>query len=130
MWARGPLQIPIDSAGLKVFGAGQWSSEKHMHSRRKCCKLHLGVDPGSGQIVAVTLTEQDLSGESQVGPLLAQIQSPIDQLTADGAYDGEPTYRTMAAHDDAIAGGREWPSMEPRAGADFLRSKSPYPIDL
>ncbi len=35
--------------------------------------------------------------------LLAQIQSPIEQLTADGAYDGEPTYRTIAAHDDALA---------------------------
>ena len=35
--------------------------------------------------------------------LLAQIQSPIEQLTADGAYDGEPTHRTIAAHGDANA---------------------------
>ena len=73
------------------------------HRKQKDPKLHLGVDAGSGQIVAASLTEQDLSDESQVGPLLAQIQSPIEQLTADSAYDGEPTYRTIAAHDDAIA---------------------------
>ena len=100
---RGPLHILINSTGLKVFGAGQWLSEKHMHSMRKWRKLHLAVDAGSGQIMAVTLTKQDLSDESQVSPLLAQIQSPIEQITADGAYDGEPTYRTIAAHDDAIA---------------------------
>ena len=32
---RGPLHVLIDSTGLKVFGAGQWLSEKHMHSRRQ-----------------------------------------------------------------------------------------------
>ena len=74
-----------------------------MHARRQWRKLPLGVDAGSGQIVAASLTEQDLSDESQVGPRLAQIQSPIEQIAADGAYDGEPTHRTIAAHGDANA---------------------------
>lgn len=39
----------------------------------------------------------------KLGPLLEQIESPIEQLTADGAYDGEPTYQTIATHDVAIA---------------------------
>ncbi len=64
---------------------------------------HLGVDARSRQIVAVTLTAQEVSDESQVGPLLEQIESPIEQVTADGAYDGEPTYQTIATHDTAIA---------------------------
>ena len=100
---RGPLHVLIDSTGLKVYGAGQWQAEKHGRSRRKWRKLHLGVDARSGQIVAVTLTDQDVSDESQVGPLLEQIESPIEQVTADGAYDGEPTYQTIATHDAAIA---------------------------
>ena len=50
-------------------------------------------DARSGQIVAVTLTDQDVSDESQVGPLLEQIESPIEQVTADGAYDGGPPIR-------------------------------------
>ena len=91
------------STGLKVYGAGQWQAEKHGRSRRTWRKLHLGVDACSGQIVAVTLTDQDVSDESQVGPLLEQIEPPIEQVTADGAYDGEPTYQTIAAHDSAIA---------------------------
>jgi len=32
-----------------------------------------------------------------VGPLLEQIQSPITSVAADGAYDGEPVYRAIAA---------------------------------
>ena len=99
---RGPLHLLIDSSGLKVYGAGQWQAEKHGRSRRKWRKLHLGVDAGSGQVVAVTLTDQDISDECQVGPLLAQIEPAIEQVTADGAYDGEPTYQTIAAHDSAI----------------------------
>ena len=100
---KGPLHVLIDSTGLKVFGAGQWQVEKHGYTRRKWRKLHLGVDAGSGQIVAVTLTDQDTSDESQVGALLEQIEPAIEQVTADGAYDGEPTYQTIAAHDANIA---------------------------
>jgi hypothetical protein len=100
---QGPLHVLIDSTGLTVYGAGQWQMEKHGRSRRTWRKLHLGVDACSGQIVAVTLTDQDVSDESQVGPLLEQIEQPIEQVTTDGAYDGEPTYQTIAAHDDAIA---------------------------
>jgi hypothetical protein len=35
---------------------------------------------------------------SLVGPLLDQIDTPIASVTADGAYDGEPTYRSVAGH--------------------------------
>jgi Transposase DDE domain len=31
-----------------------------------------------------------------------QIDEPIGQVTADGAYDGSPTYQTIAAHSDGI----------------------------
>ncbi len=53
-------------------------------------------------IVAQTLTDQDADDPSQVGPLLDQIDDPIVQVTADGAYDGAPTYQTIAAHGDEI----------------------------
>ena len=62
----------------------------------------LAVDAGSGMIVAQTLTDQDADDPSQVGPLLGQIDDPIGRITADGAYDGAPTYQTIAAHGDGI----------------------------
>jgi len=99
----GPLHVLIDSTGLEIYGAGQWLEAKHgAKSRRKWRKLHLAVDAGSGMIVAQTLTDQDGDDPSQVGPLLDQINGQIAQVMADGAYDGAPTYQTIAAHDEDI----------------------------
>ena len=53
-------------------------------------------------IVAQTLTDHDDDDPSQVAPLLDQIDTPIARVTADGAYDGAPTYATIAAHGDDI----------------------------
>ncbi len=99
----GPLHVLIDSTGLQVYGAGQWLEAKHgAKSRRTWRKLHLAVDAASGMILAQTLTDQDTDDPSQVGPLLDQIDDPIARVTADGAYDGVPTYQTIAAHGDGI----------------------------
>ena len=95
----GPLHVLIDSTGLKVYGAGEWLQEKHgARARRSWRKLHLAVDAANGMIVAQTLTEKEKGDPSQVGPLLDQIQGDIEQVTADGAYDGAPTYQTVAEH--------------------------------
>jgi transposase len=100
---HGPLHVLIDSTGLQVYGAGQWLEAKHgLKSRRTWRKLHLAVDAVSGMIVAQTLTDQDVDDPSQVAPLLDQISDPIGRVTADGAYDGAPTYQTVAAYGDGI----------------------------
>jgi transposase len=100
---HGPLHVLIDSTGLQVYGAGQWLEAKHgAKSRRTWRKLHLAVDATSGMILAQTLTDQDADDPSQVGPLLDQIDEPIGQVTADGAYDGAPTYQTIAQRGDGI----------------------------
>ena len=100
---EGPLHLLIDSTGLKIYGAGQWLEAKHgAKSRRKWRKLHLAVDAENGMIVAQTLTDQDIDDPSQMAPLLDQIDVPITQVTADGAYDGAPTYDTIATYGDDI----------------------------
>jgi IS5 family transposase len=100
---HGPLHVLIDSTGLPVYGAGQWLEAKHgAKSRRKWRKLHLAVDASSDMIVAQTLTDQDADDPSQVAPLLDQIDGRIVRVTADGAYDGAPTYQTIAAHGDGV----------------------------
>jgi hypothetical protein len=65
-------------------------------------ELHLAVDAASGMTVAQTLTDQDADDPPQVSPLVDQIDGPITRVTADGAYDGTPTYQTIAAHGDGI----------------------------
>src|SRR5450830_1013274 len=99
----GAAHILADSTRVKVYGAGEWLQEKHgQKSRRSWRKLHLAVDADTGYIVASILTEQDVDDPSQVGPLLDQIEHEIGQVMADGAYDGEPTYETIAQRDPQI----------------------------
>jgi len=102
--ARGPVNVVIDSTGLKMFGAGEWQREKHGgKGHRTWRKLHLAVDPETGEILASELTTTEDGDASQVGPLLDQISGPIASVTADGAYDGEPVYRAIAERDPAAA---------------------------
>jgi hypothetical protein len=93
----GPVHVVIDATGLKVHGAGEWLVEKHGgRGRRTWRKLHLAVDPASGEILASELTTSEEGDAALVGPLLDQIPGPIASVTADGAYDGEPVYRAIA----------------------------------
>ncbi|WP_377806496.1 IS5 family transposase [Azospirillum sp. A29] len=93
----GPVTVVIDSTGLKVFGRGEWHLEKHGGTARRCWrKLHLAVDPATGEILASALTGNEEGDASLVGPLLDQIPIPIGAVLADGAYDGEPVYRAVA----------------------------------
>ena len=99
----GPVHLLIDSTGLKVYGAGEWLQEKHgARARRTWRKLHLAVDALTGMIMASTLTETAVGDPSQVAPLLDQVDAEIGSVTADGAYDGMPTYDAVGAHGEDI----------------------------
>jgi transposase len=94
--ANGPVDVVLDSTGLKVFGTGEWPLEKHGGKpRRTWRKLHLAVDPDSGEILASELTTTEDGDVSRVGPLLDQISAEISSVTADGAYDGDPVYQAV-----------------------------------
>ncbi|QRM35666.1 IS5 family transposase [Microvirga sp. VF16] len=97
--ADGAVNVVIDSTGLKVFGAGEWHLEKHGGKpRRSWRKLHLAVDPDTGEILASELTSSEEGDASLVGPLVEQIDRPLSAVLADGAYDGEPVYQAVAVH--------------------------------
>ena len=83
----GPVHVVIDATGLQVHGAGEWLAEKHGgRGRRLWRKLHLAVDPESGEILASALTTTEEGDAALVGPLLEQIAGPIASVIADGAY--------------------------------------------
>src|SRR5690349_4673082 len=95
--ASGPVHVVIDATVLKVYGAGEWRVETHgARGKRTWRKLHLAIDPSTGEIRASELTTNEEGDASQVGPLLDQIPGPLGSVTADGAYDGEPVYRAVA----------------------------------
>jgi hypothetical protein len=92
-----PVHLLVDSTGLKLCGAGEWLVEKHgTKTRRSWRKLHLGRDADTGQIVAATLTTNDVDDGSQVGPLLDQVAGPVASFTGDGAYDQDGVYASVA----------------------------------
>jgi hypothetical protein len=45
------------------------------------------MDADTGEIVAATLTTNDVDDASQVGRLTDQVEGPVASLTGDGAYD-------------------------------------------
>ncbi len=88
----GPIDVVLDSTGLKIFGPGEWHEDKHGKKRRCWRKLHIALDPKSGEIVAHELTEDNVSDPDRAAPLVAAVGAAVSTVIADGAYDGEPVY--------------------------------------
>lgn len=109
----GSIHLVVDATGLKVYGEGEWTVRQHgVRHRRTWRKLHLGVDEATGQIVAQTLTPAGRDDASQVEPLLAQVQAPIEAVGGDGAYDAHKVFEALAAADPPIQ-----PIIPPRINA-------------
>src|SRR5580658_1701215 len=67
---RGPIDVVVDSTGLKVFGEGEWKMRKHgKNKRRTGQKLHLAMNPDTHESVAETLTENSCDDAGQVDTL-------------------------------------------------------------
>ncbi|WP_114294491.1 IS5 family transposase [Pseudosulfitobacter sp. DSM 107133] len=94
-----PVQLVMDSTGLKIFGEGDWLEEKHKarRKRRSWRKLHLGLDLVSGEIVCSDLTKDDVGDPTALPDLLDQVAGPVSHFLAGGAYDGDPTSDLLAA---------------------------------
>ena len=93
------IHLVVDSTGLKIFGEGEWCVQKHKTrvKRKHWCKLHLGLDLVSGEIVCDDLTTVEVGDPTALPGLLDQIASPVTQFLADGAYDGGPTGDLLTA---------------------------------
>lgn len=90
---RGPIDIVVDSTGLKVFGEGEWKMRTHGKSKRRTWrKVHLSVNPQTHEIVAEVLTENSKDDASQVGPMLEQINPRVETFYGDGSYDKWKVY--------------------------------------
>lgn len=95
---RGPIDIVVDSTGLKVFGEGEWKMRTHGKSKRRTWrKVHLTVDPATQEIIAEVLTENSGHDADQVEPMLAQIDQPIETCYGDGSYDKWKVYGALDA---------------------------------
>jgi Transposase DDE domain len=94
--SSGPVHLVLDSSGFKVYGEGEWKVRQHGWSKRRTWrKLHLGVDEATGEIVAIVASEAGLTDDDVVPDLVEQVNRPIQQVSADGAYDKRKCYETL-----------------------------------
>jgi IS1 family transposase len=108
---KGPIDVVVDSTGLKVFGEGEWKTRQHgVGKRRTWRKLHLAVDPATHAIVAHVLTENNQHDADQVEPLLEQVEVEVETFYGDGAYDQWKVY-------DALQENSTWAIIPPRKNA-------------
>jgi hypothetical protein len=130
--AAGPLNLLVDSTGIKFLGDGEWLARKHgTHRRRQYRKVHLAMDTGSGDILAVEFTSSR-EGDSPVLPdLLDQIppDQEIGTVTGDGAFDTRRCHAAILARGGTAIipirkNGRLWKEDCPAAIArnDILRA--------
>lgn len=88
--------VVIDSTGIKVYGEGEWKVRTHgVGKRRTWRKLHLAIDPQTGEIIAEELTENDQGDSEELPGLLDQVEKPVGQVIADGAYDAKTCYEAI-----------------------------------
>lgn len=87
--------IAIDSSGLKCFGYEEWHIKKYkMIEKKSYKKLHLVVD-NFHIIQCNVLTDSHTQDQSVVKNLLDPMEEKIRHVTADGAYDNNPTYKII-----------------------------------
>src|SRR4051794_2706798 len=99
-----PVNLLVDSTGLRLCGPGEWLIEKHGTKRRRAWRvLHLATDTDTGRIVASVLTDKDADDGSQIGPLLDQVDGAVASVTGDGAYDRDDVYAEITARHPAAA---------------------------
>ena len=96
-----PCHIVIDSTGLKVYGEGEWKQRQHGKSKRRTWrKIHIGLDPETGEITATRLTDNSKHDSSQTAPLLEETLRQgraISTVGGDGAYDKWKCYEAIEA---------------------------------
>lgn len=106
-----PISLAIDSSGLKVYGEGEWKVRIHGHSKRRTWrKFHLGIDVNGQMIHAVTVTTNDFKDNEVFEDTISQVNSSIEDILGDGAYDSKNCY-------EACASRKANPIFPPRNGA-------------
>jgi hypothetical protein len=85
--------VVVNSTGVKVYGEGEWKTRQHGISKRRTWrKLHLGVDEATGEILVGVVSTNAVHDGTVLKDILDGIDDPIEQVSADGAYDHRHCY--------------------------------------
>lgn len=96
----GPVDVVVDSTGLKVYGEGEWKVRQHgVDKRRDWRKVHLAIDPDSHTILAQRVTDSRTHDGTAALPLLNEIDAELQTFFGDGAYDQQKVYDALERRD-------------------------------
>jgi len=91
-----PITIAVDSTGVKVHRAGGWVERKH-GKKKRYVKLHFAVDVESKEVVAMTVSTDDLHDIKAFPELVeeAEVRRRIKKALGDGAYDSGMVFEML-----------------------------------
>ena len=88
--SKGPLNLALDSTGLKVYGEGEWKVRQHgIGKRRTWRKIHFAVDIDRFIVHAVVVSANDMHDSHGGTQLIDLVDGDIESVRGDGAYDTE-----------------------------------------
>lgn len=96
----GPLNLLIDSTGIKSEGEGEWNARKHGGPKRRIWrKIHIRIDEETLEVRAVEVTTNNVGDAPMLPELLNQIppDQDVGSVTADGAYGTRKCHDAIAA---------------------------------
>lgn len=96
---RLPRDIVFDSTGLKVYGEGEWKVRQHGVSKRRTWrKLHIAMDPYSGEVIAMELTGNGKADAPVAEQMLDALPKSVQHIVGDKAYDRFRFRQSVHAH--------------------------------
>ena len=85
---RKPLELAIDSSGLKIRGEGEWKVKIHGNEKRRgWIKLHIALDPKTQELIEIDVTDELVADSTVLPTLIEKAPKSIERVYADGAYD-------------------------------------------
>ena len=92
--SNSPINLIIDSTGLKIHAGGCWRDHKCQSQKpqKSWRKLHIAIDPDSGDILTSELTTEDAGDVTTAPDLIADLDVSGGKVIADGAYDGQRVF--------------------------------------
>lgn len=95
------VTISLDGSGIKVSNRGEWMRKK-WKVRRGWIKVHLAVDEGRKQCVAVEVTDESVGDQNEFESLVKAADrnirakdGKVAQVNADGIYDTRDNFNTL-----------------------------------
>jgi hypothetical protein len=93
---KGPINVLIDSTGIKVYGEGEWKVRQHgIGKRRTWLKMHIAINAATQEVVASVVSSANVSDDEVFDDLIDQIDEDIASVGGDGAYDKTKVRETI-----------------------------------